>query len=293
MTDKNRGVKEDMGTMDMTGRYQSGARETGGRPALLECRSLETGFGTRRIVCGIDLDLYPGETVALLGLNGCGKTTLIKSLCGLINVQNGSCTVLGLDSLKMNERVRARYMAYIPQRGSLILGRTVTDVVLMGCNARLGLFDSPTSEQCSTARKILDRLGIAELADRDYASLSEGQKQLVILARTLMQDAPVMLMDEPDSALDHVNKSMVLGKIREAVSGRGEAADSCARTCLIALHDPNFAMRFCDRLLLMSEGRLTGEIVMSHTSCAELEEGMRSIYGDVHVITHEGRYVML
>ena len=131
----------------------------------------------------------------------------------------------------------------------------------------------------------LTHLGLEELAGRDYATLSEGQKQLVILARALSQDTPVMLMDEPDSALDFVNRHMVLGKIRSVLHERRQAG-------LITLHDPNFALAYCDRLLLMQDGGILTEIDMRSTDHAAIEAGLGAIYGDIAVLEYKNRYIM-
>lgn len=170
--------------------------------ALLSLRNIHTGYGSREIVRGASLAVEGGEFCALLGLNGCGKTTLLRAACGLLPMKEGRCMVGETETTHLDEKSRARLMSYIPQRGSPIMGKTVLEVVLMGFNARLRLLDSPGEAHRRIAMEHLTHLGLAELAGRDYATLSEGQKQLVILARALSQDTPVMLMDEPDSALD-------------------------------------------------------------------------------------------
>ena len=225
---------------------------------LLSLQNIRSGYGEREIVCGASLTVQSGEFCALLGLNGCGKTTLLRSACGLLPLRTGSCMVGETDTTRLDEKSRARLMSYIPQRGSPIMGKTVLEVVLMGFNARLRLLDSPGEAHRRIAMEHLTHLGLAELAGRDYSTLSEGQKQLAILARALSQDTPVMLMDEPDSALDFVNRHMVLGKMREVLHERQQAG-------LITLHDPNFALAYCDRLLLMRDGIIRTEIDMRNT----------------------------
>lgn len=192
----------------------------------------------------------------------------------------------GEDCSTFHERQRALRMAYIPQRGSLIEGKTVLEVVLMGFNARLHLLESPGEQHRESALATLERLGLSGFAQRDYATLSEGQKQLVILARALVQDTPVMLMDEPDSALDFVNRSMVLGKIQEILHSQRRAG-------LITLHDPNFALRYCDRLLLMRQGEICREISLAQTTQAEIEAALSEIYGDIRIIEYQGGFVMV
>ena len=254
--------------------------------ALLSVEHLSCGYGRQEIVHDVSLSVEKGEFCALLGLNGCGKTTLIKSICGLLPIEQGRCFVDGEDCTDLNERQHALRMSYIPQRSSPLFGKSVLDVVLMGYNARLHLLESP-GELCRLqAAEALDRLGLQGLARRDYATLSEGQKQLVILARTLVQDAPVMLMDEPDSALDFVNRTMVLDKVRNVLQSQGRAG-------LISLHDPNFAMAYCDRLLLMKNGTIGQELTLKDASREEVASALSWIYGEICVLEYQGRFVMV
>ena len=254
--------------------------------ALLSVEHLSCGYGRQEIVHDVSLSVEKGEFCALLGLNGCGKTTLIKSICGLLPIEQGRCFVDGEDCTDLNERQHALRMSYIPQRSSPLFGKSVLDVVLMGYNARLHLLESP-GELCRLqAAEALDRLGLHGLARRDYATLSEGQKPLVILARTLVQDAPVMLMDEPDSALDFVNRTMVLDKVRNVLQSQGRAG-------LISLHDPNFAMAYCDRLLLMKNGTIGQELTLKDASREEVASALSWIYGEICVLEHQGRFVMV
>ncbi len=254
--------------------------------ARLSVEHLSCGYGRQDILRDISLTVEGGEFCALLGLNGCGKTTLIKSVCGLLPVRQGRCLVDGEDCTRLNERQRALRMAYIPQRGSLILGKTALDVVLMGCNPRLHLLESPGKAHRQKALETLSQLGLADDAGRDYAELSEGQKQLVILARTLTQDTPVMLMDEPDSALDFVNRSMVLEKMRTIIHTRGLAG-------LISLHDPNFALAYCDRLLLMQDGGLLGDLPLRDVTREDVEAALSQIYGQIRILQHPGGLAMV
>ena len=254
--------------------------------SLLKVENIRCGYQHREVVHNASLEVAPGEFCALLGLNGCGKTTLIKAVCGLLPTHDGRCLVDGVDCTKFNERQRALQMAYIPQRGSLISGKTVLEVVLMGFNARLHLLDSPGKVHRQKALEALDRLGMADLAERDYAKLSEGQKQMVILARTMVQDTPVMLMDEPDSALDFVNRNLVLGKIRQILHEQRRAG-------LITLHDPNFALAYCDSLILMRDGHILRRLSLHGPNREEIEAALSEIYGSIRILEYEKGFVMV
>ena len=253
---------------------------------LLKVENVRCGYQHKEIVHNASLSVAPGEFCALLGLNGCGKTTLMKAVCGLLPVHHGKCLVDGVDCTRYNERQRALMMSYIPQRGSLISGKTVLEVVLMGFNARLHLLDSPGRIHREKAMEALERLGMDHLAQRDYATLSEGQKQIIILARTMVQDTPVMLMDEPDSALDFVNRNLVLGKIREVLHSQNRAG-------LITLHDPNFALAYCDSLILMQEGNILQRLSLKDASPEQIREALSKIYGPIQILPYNHGYVMV
>ena len=156
----------------------------------------------------------------------------------------------------------------------------------MGFNARLHLLDSPGRIHREKAMEALERLGMDHLAQRDYATLSEGQKQIIILARTMVQDTPVMLMDEPDSALDFVNRNLVLGKIREVLHSQNRAG-------LITLHDPNFALAYCDSLILMQEGKILQRLSMKDASVDQIREALSKIYGSIQILPYDYGYVMV
>ena len=158
-------------------------------------------------------------------------------------------------------------------------------MVLMGFNSQLGLLESPSSVHKRAALAAMERLNCAEFAEKDFGDLSQGQRQIVILARCIVQDSPVMLMDEPDSALDFLNRHMVLSKIRELIKEENKAG-------LITLHDPNFAMAYCDRLLLLKEGRLVGELDMRHAKADEVKKKLSLIYGDIELLQSGDSFLM-
>ena len=218
-------------------------------------------------------------------LNGSGKSTLLHGLCGFLPMA-GQVQVNGIDCTRMHEKKRAQLLSFLPQTPSLSGGRTTLDAVLMGYNAQLGLFDSPSATQRQNALAILGRFGLADRADVDFGTLSQGQKQLVLLARSMVQEAPVMLMDEPDSALDFTNRHHMLRLIRDSIHSQ-------QRCGLITLHDPNFAMAYCDRLVLLHGGVIQAQITMASASAEELREQLSLLYGPVEVLSYGGRFFML
>ncbi len=247
--------------------------------------NLNISYRKKHIIRNVSFSLRKGEFTALLGLNGSGKTTLMRGICGLKKPSSGACLWGDIDILSLNEKSRARLISYIPQRHSIVYNTSVIDVVIMGFNSSMHFFQSPGKKQKLLAVQSLQTLGIEHLADDNFLHLSEGQKQLVILSRALIQNTPVMLMDEPDSALDFVNRNLVLSKIRDTI----HTQEKCG---LITMHDPNFALQYCDRLLLMSDGDIQEEIYLSSDS-ADLKNKLSLIYGDIDIIEHNNRYLIV
>ncbi|HBR01927.1 MAG TPA: ABC transporter ATP-binding protein [Ruminiclostridium sp.] len=252
---------------------------------LLNVNHLSVSYGNHSVLRDVGFSLGCGEFAALLGLNGSGKTTLLRTICGLKKADSGGCFAAMKDIFRAHEKQRAHLISYIPQRHSIVYDISVTDVVLMGFNGRLRFYQQPGKEQIQRAFSTMEKLGIYTLRAESFLRLSEGQKQLVILARSMVQDTPVMLLDEPDSALDFVNRHKVLFKIREIIHEDG-------RCGLITLHDPNFALQYCDRLLLLSEGNICGEVNVK-SNASDIKNNLSKIYGRIELLKYKGGYAMV
>jgi len=253
---------------------------------LLSLKEVSVGYGGKAVVSDVSLDISAGEFCALLGLNGSGKTTLLKGICGLLPLTGGRCLSGGLDCTGLNEKERARHFSYIPQRFSKLISVTVADAVMMGLNAKLGVLEFPSTADKASALAAMEKMEIPHLAGEDFSRLSEGQKQLVILARALAQNAPVMLMDEPDSALDFLNKHKTLARIRKLIHDEGKAG-------LVTLHDPNLALSYCDRLVLLHGGKVESEISLAEATKDDLQSCLSAIYGNITLLEHEGKHIVL
>jgi len=212
----------------------------------IEGHDLSIGYPDRMVGRGLNVALSTGEVLALLGPNGGGKTTLLKTLLGLIKPKAGEVR-LGdkpLDSYSISER--ARVIAYVPQVHISTFAFTVETVVLMGRTAHGSLFSRPTTQDRGVAQAALERFGIEALANRPYTMISGGERQLVLLARALAQEPQFIVLDEPTASLDFGNQGKVMNEIRAlAKSGHG---------VLFTTHDPNHALRAADRAYLLRDG---------------------------------------
>ena len=218
---------------------------------ILEGHQLSIGYPDRVVGSGLDVQLANGEVLALLGPNGGGKTTLLKTLLGLLAPKAGEVRLDGAALSSRTIRERARLIAYVPQTHVATFAFSVEAVVLMGRTAHGDLFARPTSDDRKVAAHMLDRLGIAELAERPYTMISGGERQLVLLARALAQEPQFIVLDEPTANLDFGNQGKVMREIRAlAASGLG---------VLFTTHDPNHALRAADRAYLLRGGERIAE----------------------------------
>ena len=242
------------------------------------------GYPGEFLMTDISFTLEEGKIYALLGLNGAGKTTIIKTICGLLKATSGNVMIKETDILTLNEKERAQLISYVPQRSNLVYYTTVMDVVLMGVTPYLNMFQTPSREHTKQARACLEKLGIAELADTNYLNLSEGQKQLVLIARALIQNGKYMLLDEPESSLDLVNKHRLMQKLREIIK-------DYTKSSLISMHDPEYALNYCDKILLLKNKQLT-EIDLQTERLASIEEKLIDIYGPIKILKHDNQYIL-
>ncbi|MCL3883956.1 ABC transporter ATP-binding protein [Marivita sp. GX14005] len=217
---------------------------------MLEVRDLAIGYGAMRIGAGLGLRVARGEILCLLGPNGCGKTTLFRTLLGLLPALAGEVRLEGRPLAAQGRAEIARAIAYVPQAHAPPFPFEALEVVLMGRTARLGTFAQPGQRDRAIARAAMDRLGIGDLAARDYSRLSGGQRQLVLIARALAQEAALIVMDEPTASLDFGNQAQVLAQIR--MLARDAASGSCG--VILSTHDPDQAFALEARVLLMAHG---------------------------------------
>jgi iron complex transport system ATP-binding protein len=234
----------------------------------LAAHNLGFGYGATPVGRNIDIDLRAGEVLCLLGPNGSGKTTLFKTLLGLLPAQAGEVVVDGTALTKLSRPDIARRIAYVPQAHTAHFPFRVIDMVVMGRTAHLGLFASPTSMDRQRAREALALLGIAQLAEREYTRISGGQRQLALVARALVQDAPAIVMDEPTANLDFGNQVIVLSEVKR-LAARGLAV-------LLSTHDPDHAFSIASRVALLDQGRLVDQGVPETVLTSDK---LKSVYG--------------
>ncbi|HEL3782851.1 TPA: ABC transporter ATP-binding protein [Stenotrophomonas maltophilia] len=215
---------------------------------LLEARGLAIGHAGVALGAPFALSVQPGEVLCLLGPNGCGKTTLFRTLLGLLPAVHGEVDLQGSPLRTHDRAARARRIGYVPQAAPLPFAWRVREVVAMGRAAHLGLLGAPGRADEAIADDCLRELGLQALADRTVTTLSGGERQLVLIARALAQQAQLLVMDEPTASLDFGNQLRILDTVRR-LADRGIGV-------LLSTHQPQHALQVADRIALMSTGSL-------------------------------------
>ncbi|MCD6168641.1 MAG: ABC transporter ATP-binding protein [Caldisericia bacterium] len=209
-------------------------------------------FSYRRgveVLKGVSFSLLKGESLTIFGPNGSGKSTLIKIILGFIKPDEGSVKFEGREILKLKNRERARILSYVPQRPNLTFPLTVFNYVLLGRTPYINGF--VRKNDYDKVLYWMDRVGILHLKDRDFLSLSEGEKQLALLSRVLSQETPIILLDEPLSHLDLRFRTRIL-KILLEVKGEGKSMIS-------VFHHLSSVKLLSDRVIFLKDGRILEE----------------------------------
>ena len=233
-------------------------------PAV-DVHDLTVAYADKPVLWDIDLTVPPGVLMAVVGPNGAGKTTLLKAMLGLVRPVSGRVLIHG-----QPYRADRQSVGYVPQRGSVDwdFPTTVFDVVLMGTYGQLGWFRRPGAAQKDLARDALDRVGMAGFAGRQISQLSGGQQQRVFLARALVQQAPVYLMDEPFQGVDAVTERAVVGILQE-LRRQG-------RTVLVVHHDLSTVPEYFDWVTLLNVRKVASGPVAEAFTPANL----KAAYGE-------------
>lgn len=214
----------------------------------IQLENVHVTLDSKEVLHGIDFKVEKGQFLGLIGPNGSGKTTLVKAIANLLPIQKGEITIQQKDHLAYNQKEFAKQIGYVPQETVVGFDFIAREIVAMGRHVHGSFFKRETREDRQTVETAMKETKTIHLAEQSVLSLSGGQKQLIMIAKALAQDTPIILLDEPISALDIYYQVHILSLLKRL----------CAegRTIIIVLHDLNLAARFCDELLLLNDGKV-------------------------------------
>lgn len=231
---------------------------------VIEVTDLTIAYKDKPVLWDVDMSVPRGTLMAIVGPNGAGKTTLIKSILGLIKPAAGQVLVLGKPYAEQRQLI-----GYVPQRGSVDwdFPTSVLDVVMMGRYGALGWFKRPGSAERAAALEALDKVGIRHLAERQISQLSGGQQQRVFLARALVQDAQIYIMDEPFQGVDATTERAIVALLQEL--------RSAGKTVLVVHHDLQTVPEYFDWVIMLNVRHIASGPVKEVFT----EENLRQTYG--------------
>lgn len=205
--------------------------------------------GATTLVRDVSLEVAPGTWCTIIGPNGAGKTSLVSALAGLRTLSAGHVTIDGQRLDRLNDRARARLVAYVAQHPQIPLGMTVHEYVSLGRIAFHGVMRPPSAGDRAVVDGVLDRLELTQFRNREGTTLSGGERQRMVLARALAQSTKVLVLDEPISGLDVRHQMDLLELLKKEVA-------ECGLTVIATLHDLTLASLFTDRLVLIDHGEV-------------------------------------
>ncbi len=214
---------------------------------ILECKGIDFKYGDKQILREISFSVSPGSFCAILGRNGCGKTTLLHCLNGILSPYNGSVTLDGRKIEDMSPKEIAQHVSLVAQEHMEIFPFKVLDVVVMGRAPYLGLTNTPDEADYEMAREALRTLNSEQLASSCFNQISGGERQIALLATALVQTSDIMLLDEPTNHLDFKNQYHLLARIKQLCRIKGISI-------IASMHDPNMTTLFADQVVMIKHG---------------------------------------
>ncbi len=244
---------------------------------MISCRGVTVSLGNKVILSDVDLDVSSGQWLCVVGPNGAGKSTLLRYLAGIV-VGVGDLTLDGRPAGRLGRRERALSVALVPQTPVLPVGIRVLDYVLLGRAPHIRALSVEGPRDLAAVREALVYLDLLTMADRAVSTLSGGERQRVLLARALAQQAPILLLDEPTTALDVGHQQQVLELVEQLRMERN-------LTVVSTMHDLTLAGLYADRLVLLDSGRV---VVDGSASEVLTEENVWRYYGAKVMIIENG-----
>lgn len=247
---------------------------------VIELQNIDVSIDQKDILHKISFSVERGNLLGLIGPNGSGKSTLLKTIAALLPYQRGSLSIHNQCQTTYSHKTLAKQMSYVPQETVIGFDFDAWDIVSMGRHVYSSTFKSDTKRDIEKVTWAMEQTETLHLAEQSILNLSSGQRQLVMIAKALAQDTPIILLDEPISALDVYYQLHILNLLKNL-------CEKEQKTMIVVLHDLNLASRFCHQLLLLSDGQ-----VQKYGTPADIltEEWLQKVY-HVNAFIHTNEHI--
>lgn len=219
---------------------------------IINCSNIEFSYNGTNVLNGINLSIEPGQMIGILGANGAGKSTLLKIICGVLKPNTGDILFNNKSISAMDRREIAKGIAYIPQDPTYAFPFTVNEVVLMGRAPYIGRFEFERDIDQEIATKALESVGIYHLKNRLISEVSAGERQLASIARGLVQEPKIMILDEPATYLDVKHRTEIMNILKSLKEERNISI-------IAATHDIFSSLFYFDEILILKDGKILAE----------------------------------
>lgn len=250
---------------------------------MIECRGVSFSYGAGEILRDVNLSFGGGSMLGILGANGAGKSTLLKILTGILRVEKGNVLFKDKPLHTYDRREIAKRIAYIPQDPVFAFPFTVSEVILMGRAPYIGRFEFEREIDLEAAERAMDTVGITHLKDRLITETSSGERQLASIARALVQEPQVMILDEPATFLDIRHRNEIMGLLRKLKDERGILI-------IAATHDIFTALFYFDEIVMIKNGSVFAD---GPVEAVINRENLSSLYGMDVTVRREGGKVFI
>ncbi len=240
---------------------------------MIKIENLSFAYHKEPVLKNLSLTIDKGSVVSLLGPNGVGKSTLFKCMLGILNHYQGDIFLQGKNIKNLSIKALSKQIAYVPQSHYPAFHYSVFDMVLMGTTSHISPFSSPGKKEQHLAKEALEQLSISHLIHRDFMRISGGEKQLVLIARALAQQATLLIMDEPTANLDYGNQMQVLNCI-QTLAQKGY-------TIIQSTHHPEQSFMFSSQIIALLKGKIVAQGSPQKVICSKVLKQLYNI--DTHV----------
>ena len=241
---------------------------------VIEIKNLSIGYENKVVISDANAAIKQGEIVGIIGCNGAGKSTFLKTIRGLLPKKSGEVLYFGKPLEEYDDKELACRVAYLQQHVEVGFGYTGRDIVLAGRYPYMKWWEKESSEDEKLALDCMAYTGTLDLADRPVTEVSGGLKQRILLAKVLAQQTPILFLDEPTTGLDMVYQEEIFRFAKELAQ--------MGKTVLMVVHELNFAAKYCTRILLLGEGRVLADAPPAEAFTEELLS--RAYKADISVI---------